>query len=278
DRVRLAVEARRRERLERTLEPDRPAGDALLAGELAQEPLDRHRRGLAVEADRREAAHVAGEAAACLRLLVLGHEQCRLALPRYDRQAEPADLYPVAGREQDVLRQPQEDRLDALPGHRGLQLLDPRHAGTCSSTWRMPATTSSTCGSTSRSSVEAYGIGVSLAVTRTGAARSASHAASTTRATTSLAKPPARAPSLTTTSRPVFRMDASIASRSSGFSVRTSITSSSMASRASCRPACSARWTPCPYATTVASVPSRFTSATPSGTVYSPSGTGPRRP
>ena len=59
-----------------------------------------------------------------------------------------------------------------------------------------PATTSATCGSTSRSSTAANGIGVSFAVTRTGRASSRSQAASVTRATTSLAKPPARAPSL----------------------------------------------------------------------------------
>ena len=76
---------------------------------------------------------------------------------------------------------------------------------------------------------------MSFAVTRTGAARSESYASSITRATTSLANPPARAPSLTTTSRPVLRTDPPSVSMSSGFSVRRSTTSSSIALSASCR-------------------------------------------
>ena len=63
---------------------------------------------------------------------------------------------------------------------------------------------------------------------------------------------------------------------SSGETVRGSITSTLMPSSASSSAAWSASSTWVWMPTTVTSVPSRFTSATPNGIVYSPSGTSPR--
>ena len=139
------------------------------------------------------------------------------------------------------------------------------------STWLIPATTSSTCGSTSRSSEAAYGIGVSFAVTRTGAERSASNASSSD-AGDDLAGDAARPRGLGDDDEPAglaHRLDDRVrgraASACAGRPPRPR-----PPSRASCRPACSARWTPCAYATTVTSPPSRLTSATPIGTCTRP--------
>ena len=141
-----------------------------------------------------------------------------------------------------------------------------------------PATTSATWGSTSRSSTAANGIGVSFAVTRTGRERRRCQAASETRATTSLAKPPARAPSLTTTSLPRLldraddRVEVERLQRAEIDDLDLDALAGQLtpglegeldASRRRRRPS-----RPCPRASSP---------ATPIGTVYSPSGTGPRR-
>src|SRR5205823_14073872 len=149
DRVRLAVEPRRRDRFEAPLVGDRAAPEVVLAREVAQDPVDRGRRGLAVQADRGEGPDVAVEVPPRLGLLVRGDEQGRRTLGGHDRDPEPADLDPVAGREQDVLGEPEHHRIRALLAERVLELRDPIYAGTPSSTRRTPATTSSTCGSTS---------------------------------------------------------------------------------------------------------------------------------
>jgi hypothetical protein len=128
DRVRLAVEARRRDGLEAPLEADGASGEAVRGRELAEDARDRYRRGLAVEADGREAAEVAVPPSRDLGLLVLRSEEGRLAVSRDDDDPEPADLRPVAGRENDVLREPEDDGVDAQLGHRPLELLDPVHA------------------------------------------------------------------------------------------------------------------------------------------------------
>ncbi len=72
-------------------------------------------------------------------------------------------------------------------------------------------------------------------------------------------------PTSTTSARPVFATDSRIVGRSSGTSVRGSITSSEMPSRASVSAAVSASRTREPMATTVRSLPSRRTAACPNG-------------
>ena len=103
-----------------------------------------------------------------------------------------------------------------------------------------PATTSATWGSTSRSSTAANGIGVSFAVTRTGA-RVEQVPGGIGDAGDDLAREAAGPRALADDDEPARLLsEATIASRSSGFSVRRSITSISMPSRASPRPAWSA--------------------------------------
>ena len=81
--------------------------------------------------------------------------------------------------------------------------------------------------------------------------------------------------SSTTTSVPVFSTEVTIVSRSSGDSVRGSITSALVPDAASRSAASSARSTIAEMATIVTSLPLRRTSATPSGILYASSGTGP---
>ena len=81
---------------------------------------------------------------------------------------------------------------------------------------------------------------------------------------------------LITTQRPVFCTDISTVSISSGTRQRRSTTSALTPDCSSKRfAAFNASGTAGPYATSVMSLPARFTSATPSGTRYSSSGTGP---
>ena len=80
--------------------------------------------------------------------------------------------------------------------------------------------------------------------------------------------PYVRLSSYTTIAFPVFRTDSKIVSLSSGAMVRTSTTSAENPS-SSCRRCAASRewWSISPYAITVRSSPSRFTSALPMGTV-----------
>src|SRR5262249_30196830 len=187
DRVRPPAGPGGRDRFEPPLVADRLPRQAVLAGEVAQDPIDRDTRRLAVEPNRGEGSVVAVPGRANLGLLIRRREQRRHSLARNQREPEPADLHPVARLEQDVRGEPQQHCVDVPLAHRLLELHDATHAGTSSMTCLTPVTTSSTCGSTSRSSAVAYGIGVSFAVTRTGAARNESQTSSTRRATTSLA-------------------------------------------------------------------------------------------
>ena len=75
--------------------------------------------------------------------------------------------------------------------------------------------------------------------------------------------------SSTISSRPVLRTDGRIVSISSGATVRGSITSTEMPSRASSSHAVSVLCTMSARATTVTSVPSRTTAAWPNGISYS---------
>src|SRR5439155_14564068 len=84
DRVRLAVEPRRRDGVEAALVTDRAAGEPVLARELAQVPLDRGSCELPVESDRREGADAAVEPASRLGLLVVRDEQRGRALAWQD--------------------------------------------------------------------------------------------------------------------------------------------------------------------------------------------------
>ncbi len=92
------------------------------------------------------------------------------------------------------------------------------------------------------------------------------------------AAPPRRWPSSTITTRLVFATEPRMVSSSSGISVRGSITSTAIWSRASLSATESAFGTIAPIAITVTSLPSRFTAALPSGTRCSPSGTSSREP
>ena len=85
-------------------------------------------------------------------------------------------------------------------------------------------------------------------------------------------------PSSTITQRFVFWTDRRIGASSSGRSVRGSMISHDTPSASSCSAAFIATLTIFDHATIVTSVPSRFTSATPIGTRYSPSGTSPFEP
>ena len=86
---------------------------------------------------------------------------------------------------------------------------------------------------------------------------------------------PCRVDWSTTTSRPVFATDSRIVGRSSGASVRGSMTSALTPSAANWSAASSAFPSIHPSATIVTSLPSRTTFACPSGTTCSPSGTSP---
>ena len=79
--------------------------------------------------------------------------------------------------------------------------------------------------------------------------------------------------SCATTQRFVFFTDSTIASSSSGSSVRGSTTSTETPSFSASSAALSASWTSRPVATTVTSSPSRWTRALPSGIGSSSSGT-----
>src|SRR5581483_8652652 len=151
-RVRLAVDLRGRRRLVAALVADLAAREPVLRRQLAEQARDLRRRQRTVEADRREGPDVTRPVSGHLVRLVLGKEQRRFALARHDDDAQPADLHPPTRGQHHVLRQPQEDGVEPELAHRLLDLLDPRHAVTRSSAALIPATTSSTCGSTARSS------------------------------------------------------------------------------------------------------------------------------
>src|SRR5207249_11978053 len=113
---------------------------------------DLGRRQRAVEADGRKRPQVTRPVPACLRRLVLGDQERGLTFARAEDDAQPPDLYPPSRREEHVLGQAEEYRVDVRLRHRFPELLDPRHVATFSSASSIPATTSSTCGSTARSS------------------------------------------------------------------------------------------------------------------------------
>ena len=136
---------------------DGAAGEPVLGGQLAEQPRDLGRRQRAVEANGRERADVPGPVRGCLVGLVLRDQERRRALPGDEHDPEAADLHPPPGGQHHVLRQAQEDGVQLELGHRLLHLLDSRHTlasstGARSSAAFTPATTSSTCGSTARSS------------------------------------------------------------------------------------------------------------------------------
>src|SRR5581483_9895301 len=119
------------------------------------------------------------------------------------------------------------------------------------------------------------GTGACGAVTRRTGPFSESNACSETAAAISDATLQCGGLSSTTTSAPVFSTDATIVSRSSGDTVRGSITSALVPDAASRSAASRARSTIAEIATIVTSLPARRTSATPSGILYGSSGTGP---
>ena len=122
DGVRLAVDRARRDRLEAALEADDAPGRAVLGSELAQVPFDLGAGRRAVVADGRKRPDVAAPDLGGLGRLVLGHEQRRAGRAADHHEREAGDLDVPARRENDVLGEPQDDRIDARRPHRGLDL------------------------------------------------------------------------------------------------------------------------------------------------------------
>jgi hypothetical protein len=111
---------------------------------------------------------------------------------------------------------------------------------------------------------------VSNPVTRATGASRWSKASSTIRATISAPNPAVSGASCTTTARPVSRTAVAIASMSSGTSVRTSTTLTSVPRSDAACAAASARGIMAPQANTVQSEPSRTVFARPIGTAPLP--------
>ena len=147
----------------------------------------------------------------------------------------------------------------------------------CTVRW-IASTTSLAWGTTNSSITGANGIGANFAPTRSIGASSQSNAWCWTTAATSAPKPIRVTASCATTQRFVFLTDSTIASSSSGWSVRGSTTSTETPCSSSWLAASSASWTSRPVATTVTSSPSRMTRAWPSGIGSSSSGTSSLRP
>ncbi len=88
--------------------------EAVLGGQLPEQPRDLGRRQRPVEADRRERADVAGPVPAAPRAASYSGMSSVASPSRgTTTMTEPADLHPPAGRQHHVLRQPQEGGVDA---------------------------------------------------------------------------------------------------------------------------------------------------------------------